>query len=244
MNNQYPFSKSKTSKKIYFIWLLRIIIIAGFVFVGMRTWSLLKNPNFMPIKTVKIDASYQHLNPQNLQDIIAPYVSTGLFSVDVENLKRQLLQQPWIYNVLIRRVWPDELEIQIDEQQTVAIWNKTELVNVEGDVFIPPIKTFPQGLPLFQGPDGQQQIVLQQYQQFSGILAPLHLTINEIHLNPRHSWQLKLNDGTTLLLGRGDVIPRLNRFVAIYPKIFTDPHQQAQKVDLRYSNGLAVEWKK
>ncbi len=53
---------------------------------------------------------------------------------------------------------------------------------------------------------------------------------------------LLLNNGTKILIGRKDSLPRLQRFVKVYPEIFKTPQAQAESIDLRYDNGLSVKW--
>lgn len=77
------------------------------------------------------------------------------------------------------------------------------------------------------------------------VLAKDKFTLKEAAMTARRSWQLTLNNGIKLNLGRGDTMKRLARFVELYPVL----QQQAQTdgkrisyVDLRYDSGAAVGW--
>lgn len=225
-------------------WLLRIFIVFILLSALGWGWHMIRNPRFMPIKHVKLVATYQHIDQQTLQTIIAPYIADkGLFSVDAEKLKLALLQQPWIYSVLVKRVWPDQIEIDVIEQQVIAYWNTEGLLNSQGQEFIPDKKTFPTGLPKLQGPEGQQQQMLMVFQQFNSQLTALNLMITELDYNSRGSWKMILNNGIEVILGRAEIEKKFSRFVEVYPKVLANQAQNIIRVDLRYSDGLAVQWR-
>lgn len=60
---------------------------------------------------------------------------------------------------------------------------------------------------------------------------------------PVIDWRMIAPFTLTLRLGKEDVEQRLRRFLAVYPDAFEDQLLQVDKVDLRYPNGFAVEWR-
>ena len=73
------------------------------------------------------------------------------------------------------------------------------------------------------------------------------MSIDELVLSERFAWQLTLNDGVTLNLGREKRIERIQRFMDAYPQIKDQSNnknnQQVDYIDLRYDTGIAVGWK-
>jgi len=117
-------ARLKTKKNIFtprfFIWVILIIIIgSGFIWGG-RT---LQNPENFPIEKIRISAPYEHITPEMLQQVIGSFATRGFFGLNVVTLKQQLLVLPWVYEVMIKREWPDTLVINILEQKAVAEWN-------------------------------------------------------------------------------------------------------------------------
>ena len=49
--------------------------------------------------------------------------------------------------------------------------------------------------------------------------------------------------GIELLLGRDHLVEKMRRFIAIYDKTLKDQITTIARIDLRYSNGLAVGWR-
>ena len=55
------------------------------------------------------------------------------------------------------------------------------------------------------------------------------------------AWRMKLDNGLELELGRDEVGPRLDRFVAIWRQELSRLPYRMEYVDLRYPNGFAVK---
>lgn len=224
--------------------ILRFIIAAVAVTMMALAWVALHNSKRFPITTVKVNASYQHLSHKKLQEIIAPYVTGGFFTIDVSTLRKQLLNIPWVSDVSITRMWPSSVFIKIIERQAVAKWNAHAFIDTQGQLFTPINQVLKKPIPQLVGPDDQQVFVWQMYLQMTQLLSPLNVTICKLDLSARHAWQLQLCSGGVVLFGRKDTMERLGRFTKAYPKVFAGRLVHISTVDLRYSNGLAVKWKK
>lgn len=214
-------------------------VLVLFVAVCMG-WHYLQEPTTLPIKHVKITGYYPHADREKIKILIAPLVSKGLFSVNLEDVKKSLLSLPWIDHAIVTRVWPDEINIDLSEKVPVARFGTEGLITEEGIIFYPALSTISPQLPLFIVPEDKALMALKMYQEFSEILQPLDLHIRELRLTSTLSWEMQLTNGTWIKLGDQDVALRLQRFVRVYPKIFGD--KAAVSVDLRYPHGLAVKW--
>ncbi len=60
----------------------------------------------------------------------------------------------------------------------------------------------------------------------------------------RGALEIQLENGLTIKLGRTDIEHKITRFVAIYRQQIYPRRDEIQALDLRYSNGFAVAWKK
>lgn len=206
-------------------------------------WGInyIRQPGHFPITQVAVDASFEHVSHAQLKDIIGPLVTGNFFTVNASAIKRQLNTLAWVKSVTINRVWPNQLVIHVVEQQAVAQWNADGLLTPDGSLIYPAKDTFPTGLPMLAGPADDAVAVWKMYQYMAALLVPLDLTISQLTLDPRYAWEMTLNTGTKVLLGRLDVEQRLQRFVAVYAKIFQGKSAPIT-IDLRYNNGLAVKW--
>ncbi len=223
-------------------YLFRISIILFFAVMAAWLWSELKGRDLLPIKHVLISGNYQHINPNSIKQVIQPFLKAGLLSINLSRLKQQLLQLPWLANVEIQRAWPDKIKIKLIEHKPIAVLNNQSLMDADGSIFTPKAGTLPNNLMQFNVPATYTKLILNLYRQMSNLLVPLGLKIMGVDLGDRMSLSLHLQNGMTLLLGRTDIIERLQRFVVVYPKVFADAAKKAKYIDLRYTNGMAIRW--
>lgn len=200
----------------------------------------------MPIRVVEILGGLQRVTKQEIltvlkqqsQDQQTDEQGVNFLTTDIQLLEDSLEQLPWVYRAQLRRIWPDKLMIDIQEQQVVAQWNQTELVNQFGEVFQPaeiPDLTVPE----LTGPEGSLAKMLQTFQDLQRKFEAEQLQMHALHLNSRQSWQIKLVNGIELQLGRKDLEGRVQRFINLYPLLKSED-QPIERVDLRYDTGLAV----
>lgn len=197
------------------------------------------------IDSVRIEGSFKHLSKAAIQDELMPLVDRNFFEIDVNAIRFRLLEMPWVANAHVRRVWPNKLDVKITEQKAVAEWDHVGLFNKDGQFFQPNVQTFPTNLVQLSGPLAAQDLVWRNTQKMTNILRGINLQIKGVSLSERHTWELELTNGMQILLGRTNVIPRLQHFVAVFHRVFDSQAQQANKiavVDMRYTNGMALSW--
>ncbi len=226
------------TKRFFIILFALIILIAG-----SWVWLKIEGPYIFPVKIVKINGANKVDQQQDIKQALLPMVTEGFLAVNVNAIKQRLLTLPWIAQAEVKRIWPDTLIIGIKQQVAVARWNDQQFVNQDGKVFSAITNEDASQLPQLFGPDGLSPIALERLQQFDQILKPLGLSVLTMKLTARRAWNIKLNNGMILYLGRVNIVARLQKFENVYPRVFANHEQQVDYVDLRYTNGFAVRWK-
>ena len=196
-----------------------------------------------PITTVEVYGGLRFADLARLQQLLAEQTAGGFFRTDIARIRRSLESRPWIRRASVRRVWPDTLQAQLEEQVPVARWGDEAAVNSFNEVFSPPRDSVPKDLPRWQGPEGSQKVLAERYKDMSALLAPLGLRVVDLVLDERRAWQLRLDNGIDLKLGRKREMQRLESFVRIYPAMPAAQTKRIAVVDLRYKNGFAVRWR-
>ena len=75
------------------------------------------------------------------------------------------------------------------------------------------------------------------------LLRPYGHEVARLEMRDRGSWFLTTRSGIELLLGRDDVVDKMQRFLTIDKLMLADRRELIARVDLRYSNGMAVAWR-
>lgn len=206
-----------------------------------------------PVTSIVISGEMPYSQRSDIITAIDQVDMGNFFQVDVNEVQSYVLTLPWVYSVSVRKQWPNELKIYVVDQKPVALWNGIFLINQLGHVFQANIERINHYLPNFYGPEGSELLALENYRNFNALLDFKDLAIDELVLSERFSWQLTLDDGVTLNLGREERVERIQRFMDVYPmikaqlkeKIIAEKqrNQAVDYIDLRYDTGLAVGWK-
>jgi cell division protein FtsQ len=99
-------------------------------------------------------------------------------------------------------------------------------------------------LPKLDGPEGLEKNLLQELSSMQTDLASTGQQIQMIRVDARRSWTLLMASGLELRLGREDEHLRLQRFVAVYATHLQSKVEQIKHIDMRYTNGLSVAWRR
>jgi cell division protein FtsQ len=202
-----------------------------------------QDPTVMPIRVVGVDGDIAHLDRQHLENAVAEAVDGSFFSVDLQRIRDKLEQLPWIDSASIRRIWPDTLRVRVVEQVPMAYWGEDGLVSQRGEVFRPEKLPRLKGLALLEGEDERAPHIVREYLRMRTLLETAGLKIERLEVDARQAWCLHTQSGLELNLGRRDVMPRLTRFIKLYPYLLQQTQRQPEIVDLRYTNGFAVRWR-
>jgi cell division protein FtsQ len=196
-----------------------------------------------PIAKVSVEGDLSYISQAAVQQRISPYVSASFFTIDLAGMRQELEQMPWIAHAEVRRVWPDQVVIRLDEQLPIARWGDEALLNNQGQAFAPREVANYEHLPRLSGPQRAQQQVMQQYQILSQMIRPLGFTIASLDMSSRGAWTLGTAQGVEIMLGRDHAVEQIRRFVTIYDKALKDQITKIARIDMRYPNGLAVGWR-
>ncbi|WP_338411009.1 MULTISPECIES: cell division protein FtsQ/DivIB [Pseudoalteromonas] len=198
------------------------------------------------------DAQIKHLtvqgNPKYTDEIaiiraIKKADLTSFFDLNVKHVQQLVQDLPWVASVSVRKQWPDTLQVYVVEHHAVAHWNSDLLLNQNGDAFEAKSNKLSKNLPQLYGPEGSEQEAWIAFQQFDEMLKVNALTLKSLALSERFSWQLWLDNGVRLNLGRKDKAKRVQRFIDVYPRMEKRADAQIDAIDLRYDTGLAVSFK-
>ena len=211
-------------------------VVAIGMLLGALAWRVADLEVFS-LRTVEVVGDVKHLTREQVRTTVVRELRGTFFTVDLRGARSAFEELPWVRRVELRRRWPSALEIFVEEHRELARWGKASLVNERGEVFD---GTSDRRLPVLTGPDGSNVEVTQNYLRFDEMVSRIGRQVHRVRLSERRAWQLELDDGTLIKLGRYGVADRLDGFVAAYERSVAELKGKVRYVDLRYVNGFAV----
>lgn len=231
-----------------------LIGLAALIFAYAALEMLLRSPLF-PLREVVVRGELKNADREDIANALEG-VGGNFFAAELAEVRGRLEQVPWVRRVDARRVWPDRIEIGLEEHVAFARWADGGLVNGYGEPFAAFMDPAAQeALPVLAGPAGSERELVRRYRRFAELLAPLGAVPERVVLTARHAWQVRLGEGTyaglSLELGRDRAEPvetRLARFVGAAPDslgqlmrtMLAAGTAPPRHVDLRYPNGFAL----
>jgi cell division protein FtsQ len=219
-----------------------LVGMAALAFAVAAAVLLVRSPWFA-LTRIEVTHALQKTTRAEIEAATRGRIGGNFFAVAPAELRAALEQLPWVRRASVRRVWPDGLEIELEEHVPLARWGDDALVNTHGERFSAKFAgRSDEPLPVFSGPAGAEHEVMQRYARFADAIAPLGAKLERVVLTSRYAWQLRLSSGLHIMLGRdGDVAEaRLRKFVELYPGTLGSIARNHEHVDLRYPNGFAL----
>lgn len=188
-----------------------------------------------PVRNVVFAGPTERIPPADL-DALARGIRDSGGRQSLAAMREAARRLPWVRDAGVRRRFPDTVEIELETHEPLARWNDDGLVSRRGEVFN---AEFDAPLPRFRGNEDAAALVARRYPALAKALAPLESPIAELRLSPRGAWQVRLESGLALELGRGDLEARIARFVSAWPQLAARG-VVPKHADLRHANGFAL----
>ncbi len=220
------------------------------LFLG-GVWLLMNRPMFT-LNVIQIEGwnsnVLKHVNPQIIRSTALGKIRGNFFTTNLDAIRHAFEMVPWVRKASVRREWPDRLIVTLEEHSPLGTWGDDgQILSVKGDVFTANLAEVEEESRLleFSGPQGSEKDVLQHYLDFKDRFRAISLTPEAVRYSKRYAWEVKLNDGVTVQLGREEnsavLKERVDRLIQVYPELTHRLQGKIESVDLRYPNGLALK---
>lgn len=220
---------------------LAVLMIVGGAVLWLRAW--ISDPTSLAIQKVEWQGDFQYLRQAELEALAHPYTQTNLYLLDSQGLELAIEAHPWVRAASLRKVWPNQLVIEVETQFPIAFWGDDKLLNKFGEVYVGTLPEKQGVFPIIYSPQTNGRVMGERYVQLTQMLSGLGLEIIELSEDERGSWQMKLRHGPEIIIGRKEQEKRVQRFKVGYLQGLKDRLGEIDQIDLRYTNGFAVEWK-
>ena len=215
-----------------------LVGLAALAFSTVALVALLRSELF-PVRELVVQGELSRTERAEIEDAVRGRIAGNFFAASPGEVRRSLEQLPWVRRVEVRRLWPDRLQVRVEEHVALARWGDDALINTHGERFN---GRSDEKLPVFIAPAGTEAELARRYAKFSRLVEPLGAPLDRVVLTPRFAWQLRLANGLQLMLGRdgAQAEDRLARFVDVHGRTLGRLARHHDYVDLRYPNGFAL----
>jgi cell division protein FtsQ len=219
---------------------LAALLALGLLLALVAALDWLLRPEHFPVRNVRFEGDFTRVSHAELGRAVGDVVRGNFLLVDLEAVRGRVEALPWVYRADVRRAWPLDVAVRFETQRIVARWGQTAYVNHAGEAVKLPQAEVADDLPRLEGPEGTSALVLESWQRFAPILAATGLALRCVALTPRRTFELETAEGMVLVLDREAPQQKLERFARAAQRVRT---ADIRRVDLRYANGFAVEWR-
>jgi cell division protein FtsQ len=206
--------------------------------LAVLTWALDR-----PIRVISMDGAFQRVSPGEVEKAVAPFTHSGFMSADLDRIQRAVEAVAWVDHAVVQRRFPNSLHVTVVEETAMARWGEYGLLNTRGELFVRQAMHVPAELPRLSGPDGTESLVAQRFLSVQGRMLEAGLRVAALRLDERGAWEMDLDSGVTVRLGRRNVEERLDRFIRTASQVISHRLSDITYVDMRYSNGFAIGWR-
>ena len=196
---------------------------------------------YFPIKNVT-SSELINVNKDDISKAVKYLYSKSFFDIDLNHLKNKLEKIEWVRKINVRRSYPNEIIIDIEEHIPILRWNNKMYINKYGEKFN--ASKIDKSIPILISDESRINEVFAYFKLFNEKLSSrkLDFKITKIMENEIRSLAISLSSGINIQLGSKDVNNKIPLFFEIYKSLNTRDLNKIRYIDMRYTNGFSVGW--
>lgn len=208
-------------------------------------------PDLMLVEGVQFEGNHR-ATERALRHLADVHQGTRVWEVDLGTTARSLERHPWVKSATVLRVWPDRLQVVVEEHEPAALLVYEGLHAIDGQgLVIAPVTGMALDLPLLTGVtsvDGEThpklprlalETQLMLLHAFEGREELLHLEVSEIAYASRDGVVVHVGEAE-VWFGHGDMNQQLDRLADLVHQGAIDLQRQAVYIDLAPKAGALV----
>lgn len=220
-------------------WLLMFLACVVLLFGGYAFYQHMKNAKIAHVDIVGLTSGEQ----KYLLNFLQKDTQGSYFTTDLELIRDEALKVSWVDRVVVSRAWPDTVVIRVTPRHAIARWGTGRLLSDDGVVFQPVDVVDTSYLPLLHGPATQSRAMMIKYRDITQMFQPIGLHLKELYLTERMTWFMQFDTGLRVIVDHDQTMSKLLRLSEISRGDLKPVWDQISAIDLRYRNGMAIQWK-
>ena len=234
-----------------------------FLYFLFLCYSWIISHKHFNLKTVVLEVvnnDRPNIDTQEIQQVIKTTLNGTTLSTDLKMMFELILDNPWVEQVVIRRVWPNTIVLRLQERRIIALWNNKYLISEFGELTNIPVSYYREVekklgcyLIRIEGPKDFLSKIVARAEETNNLLTTINKQLLHLRLTEQFSWEGKTTGGMTLRFGGDDLQGPMNYRLENFTKSYSSlANKLAEKgirspeiryVDLRYAKGFAIRTK-
>lgn len=186
---------------------------------------------------VRIVGDFDIADRARIEALLSSHGAAAVVHSDIRALRTLLEDEPWIDRAVVRRLWPDQLEVGVSLVRPLGQTPEGREVMRSGELG----DSLPRdaSLPLFAAPESRLPRLLEVHEALRAPLLEAGLTIASIEAVSGGVWIVGTEHGPELVLSDTDFTGQVRRVLKGY-RALLDRGRKASRIDGRYPDGIAI----
>ena len=141
---------------------------------------------------VQVEGNKDAINVKDVAQVLDGHIHGNYFTADLSEIADQLKRIPWVRDVSIGRVWPNQLQATLYLHRPIAVWGDEKLLAEDGTLFVAnqEIAESKGALPKIFGPVDRRMEIYKQYQAFEDTCKKLGYDVTSLTYSEYSGWTL------------------------------------------------------
>lgn len=174
---------------------------------------------------------------------VSPVVKSNYFTSDLREIRDKTLELSWVDRVVVSRLWPHSIRVRVMPKQAIARWGTGRLLSDSGDIFTEVVVKNHSDLPLLHGPTHQSKMMMRRYNEINQLFLTADMRLKELYLTDRMTCFMQFDSGLRVIVDQDQMMSKLQRLSYLAQNDLKPIWNKVSAIDLRYRNGLAIQWK-
>jgi cell division protein FtsQ len=220
-----------------------VMLIVAFLVLLLGIFGLYKVMTDAKVASLEVVGLKSDQEIGQIKQHLYPIVQGNYFTSDLEQIRDKTLEVSWVDRVVISRAWPNGIKVRVMPKHPIARWGTGRLLSDQGDVYTEAVAKNHVNLPLLHGPLDQSKVMMRRYHEINQLFSPVNLRLKELYLTDRRTWFMQFDSGLRIIVDQDQTMSKLQRLSHLAQSDLKVVWSKVAAIDLRYRNGLAVQWK-
>jgi cell division protein FtsQ len=190
------------------------------------------------IERITISGDLLHTDQLQLDYIAKHRLKGTFFTLNINNVQEKFSQIPWVKSVVVKRVFPDALNIKITEYTPLARFNDDKFLSDEGQIFSGSANQN-LNLPIVYGKDQQIPEIIKLYDNLKPFFASGPVKLSKLYYIGPGLTQMYLSNNLDVVVCGTEVAARLGVLLTYLPRLY-QILPKISYVNMCYKDALAI----